>query len=335
MALEEGVKWLEKLEKEVKDFPWEPNLESRQQYAYGLFLEHPEYMMAEMGTPHFFDELTPEGRLVRFGEYIGEKRLCAKIENDLKRHLGPDAMEIFNKEIPDQDAFVKALSSASWNEMGVRWKTVLKIALAVGCAAAVIAGTVFSGGLALGIPLLVMGVSGLIWIAFTDGAAFKSQWESGEIRKRDKFLVGLSIALSVVALGTLIAFTVLSGGAPLYIAGIIFAAGWLLINAKAAHLVVDNQRRPWKYQKEVTVKAFRKFLETNYSQEELQTICGKISLADQNGIGELNVNDDVKKAAEAWEKHLEKLRELSLDLAMERLAEVSDRLQSAQIDVAI
>lgn len=145
MALEEGVKWLEKLEKEVKDFPWEPNLESRQQYVYGLFLEHPEYMMAEMGIPHYFDELTPEGRLVRFGEYIGEKRLCAKIENDLKRQLGPDAMEIFNQETPDQDAFVKALSSAGWNEMGVRWKTVLKIALAVGCAAAVIAGTIFSG----------------------------------------------------------------------------------------------------------------------------------------------------------------------------------------------
>ncbi len=83
-------------------------------------------------------------------------------------------MEIFNQETPDQDAFVKALSSAGWNEMGVRWKTVLKIALAVGCAAAVIAGTIFSGGLALGIPLLIMGVSGLVWIAFTDGAAFKA-----------------------------------------------------------------------------------------------------------------------------------------------------------------
>lgn len=305
MALEEGAGWLEKLEKEVEEFPWKPTDESRRDHAYMLFRNNPEFMMAEMGKPTGFDKLTPEGKMVRFGRFIGEKRLAAKIENDLTRQLGPDAMEAFNKETPDNNAFVAALKSASWSEWGIRWKTVTKIALSVVCAAAVIGGSFFSGGLALGIPLLILGVTGLLWIALTDGAAFMSQWKSGEMSKWDKFLVGFSTLLNLIAIGTLIYFTILSGGAPIYIAMVIFAAAWLIVNGYALYLMVDNQKHPWKYQKEVTVQAFEKFLKTKPSDEELKKVYEKMSLANRVGIkDELLACGAPEKAVKNWKNIL-------------------------------
>jgi hypothetical protein len=324
MVLEEGASWLKKLEKEGKEFPWKPTDESRRDHAYMLFRNNPEFMMAEMGKPIGFDNMSPEGKMVRFGQYIGEKRLAAKIENELTRQLGPDAMEVFNQETPDQSAFVAALKSADWSELGIRWKTVAKIVLSVVCAAAVIGGSFFSGGLALGIPLLILGVTGLLWIALTDGAAFMSQWKLGEIRKWDKFLVVFSILLNLVAIGTLTAFTVLSGGTPIYIAGIIFTAAWLIINGYALYLMIDNQKQPWKYQKEVTVQAFRKFLETKPSVKEQQEIYNKMSLANRAGISKVQGSAPLEKAAELWEKHLNELRVRSLEMLRKRLTEASE-----------
>ncbi len=323
MALQEGVVWLEKLEKEVKDFSWDPTDESRREHVYALFRNNPKFMMAEMGVPKGFEKLTPEGRIVRFGRFIGLKRLSAKIENDLKRQLGSEVLEAFDQKTPDPAALVKALKSAHWSEWGVRWKTVAKIVLGVACAAGIIAGTVFTGGLALGIPLLVLGVAGAVWIALTDGAAFKTQVETGQVRKWDTFLIWFSVALSVIAIGTLIAFTVLSGGAPLYIAGIIFAAGWLIINGYALHVM----KNPWKYQKEVTVQVFRKFLETQRSNEEIEKVKNKLSLPDRERIEKIRATSgSYKAAAEVWEKHLKELREESLEILVERLDEVSEVL---------
>lgn len=325
MALEEGAVWLEKLEKEFETFPWDKTDESRRDHAYMLFRNNPEFMMAEMGNPPGFDKLTPEGKMVRFGRFIGEKRLAAKIENDLIRQLGPDAMEVFDKEAPDNSAFVAALKSASWSEWGVRWKTVTKIALSVVCAAAVIGGSFFSGGLALGIPLLILGVTGLLWIALTDGAAFMSQWKSGEMSKWDKFLVGFSIMLDLIAIGTLIYFTILSGGAPIYIAMVVFAIAWLIVNGYALYSMVDNQTHPWKYQKEVTVQAFEKFLKTKPSEEEKLAIYNKMSLENRAGIPkELLYSSRLEKAMTDWKKHLEDLRAESLAILMERLTQASE-----------
>jgi hypothetical protein len=336
MALQEGAKWLEKLEKEVEEFPWDPTEESRRDHAYLLFRDNPEFMLAEMGVPKGYDQKTAEGRIASFGRFVGQKRLAAKIESDLKRQLGPEAFEAFNKENPDVAVFTKALTSANWSEWGVRWKTVAKIVLAVACAVGVIAGTVFSGGLALGIPLLILGAAGLLWIVLTDGTAFMNQWNSGEVSKRDKFLVYFSIALSVIALATLIAFTVLSGGAILYIAGVIFATAWLMINARALYVTVDNEKHPWKYQKELTVQAYRQFLETKYTEGEHEKIYAKMSLANRIGIEQARVNaETVKKAAEVWQEHLDDLRKEGVAILMERLEEASEVVHRLQNVVAI
>lgn len=315
MALQEGATWLEKLEKKVKDFPWEPTDESRRAHVCRLFLDHPEYLMAEMGMPIGFEKMSPEGRLIRFGSYVGEKRLAAALVNELKRQLGTEAVEVFNQENPDRAAFEKALKSAHWSEWGVRWKMVLKLGLAVVSAAAMILGTLATGGLAVAIPLLILGVAGLVWIFLADGKAFLSQWFTGEVRKWDKFLVGFSVALSLISLGVLIAFTVLSGGAPLYIAGLIFAIGWLIINIYSGRMLIDSQNNPWKYQKQISIETYQRFLKTKHSEEERVQVWNKLSKADQEFITEHGI--------ESWER----LKEESHQTLMAHLKEASRIVQ--------
>jgi|GEM_PF-2566810 len=324
MALQEGERWLKKLEKEVKDPSWEPNSDSRREHAYHLMYNHPEYMMAEMGITGDFAKAAPEEKIRRFGLYIGRKRLAAKIENDLKGALGSEAIKAFNAFNQKPADFTEALSSADWGKWGPRTKAVLKIVLAVASAAAMIVATIGTGGLAVAIPLVVLGVVGLVWlVAGGDGAAFIAQLRSGEISKRDKILILLSTVLSVIALGALIALTVLSGGALIYIAGVVFALGWLTINMISGSILLDHQNNPWKYQKEVTVAAFRKFLEKQRTEKEIQEIYDKMSLENRAGIkAELATSGTLQKAAESWENFLQDLRAESLDLLKERLENV-------------
>lgn len=277
-------------------------------------------MMAKVDKPYGFDQLKPMGKVIAFGRFIGEKRLAAKIGNDLKRQLGPEAFEAFIKG--DRAEFEKGLKSARWSEWGVRWKTVLKIGLAIASAAAMIAGVVCTGGLALSVVLLVLGVIGLLWIVFFDGAAFKAQWESGKVGKWDKFVVGLSVVLSAISLGALIAFTVLSGGAPLFVAGVIFAATWMVITLRTGYKMVDNVRHPWKYRAKISVKVFRKFLETKPSKDEIEMVLLKMPLEKRKVIQRYAL-EDIEEMAQIFEENLRARKQEGLDQLMDRVAEAS------------
>ncbi len=325
LALEEGANWLEKLEKENLPHAWKPTLESRQEHARQLFLDHPEYMMSEMGETEGFNQLSPEGKIIRFGRFIAAKRLCTHLENELVRLLGPGAVEAANKN--DPVAFEKALKSADWSQWGVRWKTVFKICAALTGLSAIVAGTILTGGLALGIPLLVLGVIGIIWIALGDGSLLKSQWESGEIRKRDKFLIFFSMALSVAAMASLITMTVISGGLPLYIAGIVFTAAWLIINGRAVVGLINSQRHPWDFQKEPTIKAFRQLVKTNPSSEKIKEIQEKMSAFNQNGLNELKKTHIWKEAARILEEQVEEIKATSFRNLREHLTLASERVE--------
>jgi hypothetical protein len=321
LALEEGVKWLEKLEKDIDDQPWKPTLESRKEHVRQLFLTNPRLMMAEMGYRGYFDHFEPEQIILAFGHFIAAKRLCTRIENDLSRLLGPEAIEAANKN--DPVAFDKALKSVDWSAWGTRTKAVLKIVLAVAGASAIIAGTVFSGGLALAIPLLVLGVIGILWIVLIDGSLFKAQWESGEVSKRDKVLIYLSVALSVLALAGIAAMTVATGGATLYVAGLVFAAAWLVINGRALVGMVNSQKHPWDYQKVPTIEAFRKLVRTNPSEEKIQEILLKMSEFDQEGLMEKRQHNSWKKAARVWEEHIHEIKDRNLQMLKDGLEEAS------------
>jgi hypothetical protein len=316
IALTEGAAWLEKLEKEAESrdetVPWKPTLESRKDYARQLFLNRPEWMMGQMGVTANFGELGPQGKLVRFGRFIAAQRLCAKIENDFERLLGSEAVEAAKKNDPVE--FKKALESANWSHWGPQWKTVLKLGLAIVAASALITGTILTGGIPLGILLLLFGVSGIIWIILSDGSLFKSAWESGDVRKRDKFLVYLSVALSIAAIGGLITMSVLSGGVPLYLASLVLATSWLVVNGRAMFCMIDSQRRAWEYQKQPTLKAFRQLTKTQPSAEKVQEILGKMSSFNQNGLNQkMSKHNNWEAAARAWKKHVRKLEDQSFN----------------------
>ncbi|MBS0647879.1 MAG: hypothetical protein JSS10_01485 [Verrucomicrobia bacterium] len=312
MALEEGAAWLEKIEKE-NEVPWKPTLESRKEYVRELFRQNPAWMMSQMGVTLHFENLSPEQKLVRFGRFIADQRRCAKVENDLERLLGPEALEAARKQ--DPAAFKKALETASWNAWGPQWKTTLKLGLALVGVAALIAGTVLTGGVPLGVLLLLFGVSGIIWIILSDGSLFKTQWQSGEMRKRDKFLIYFSTVLSLVAMGGLITLTALSGGITIYAASLVLAAAWLVVNSRALYSMIDSQRRPWEYQKQPTLQAFHKFTKTRPSGEKIQEILVKMSDFNRKGLEQKEAAEkDWEKAAQAWKKHVRRLERRSLSL---------------------
>lgn len=317
IALEEGAAWLEKLEIEAKTrnekVSWNPDLESRKEYARELFLTHPEWMTGQMGKTVNFDKFSPEGKLVHFGRFMASQRLCAKIENDLERFLGPDVLEAAKKNDPAE--LKKALEATNWSHWSPQWKTVIKLGLAIVGISALIAGTVLTGGIPLGVLLLLFGVSGIIWIILSDGSLLKSAWESGEIRKRDKFLIYFSMVLSIAAIGGLITLSVMSGGVPLYLASLVLASAWLVANGRAMYSMIDSQRRPWEYQKQPTLKAFRKLTKTEPSAEKIQEILNKMSSFNQDGLREkVNETNNWKKAAKAWKKHVRQLEAESLQL---------------------
>lgn len=311
MALEEGAAWLEKIEKE-HEVPWEATLEGRKEYAKELFQQNPHWMMSQMGVTLNFDSLNPEQKLVRFGRFIADQRKCAKIENDLERLLGPDALEAARKN--DPAAFKKALEAASWSTWGPQWKTALKLGLALVGISALILGTFMTGGIPLGVLLLISGISGIIWIILSDGSLFKTQWQSGEMRKRDKFLIYFSAALSLVALSGLITLTALSGGLTIYAASLILTTAWLIVNGRALYSMIDSQRRPWEYQKQPTLKAFRKLIKTEPSKEKIEEIVSKMSAFDQEGLRKAAENQSWKKASKMWKRHVRRLEDRSLSL---------------------
>jgi len=311
IALEEGAAWLEKLEKETKTAPWSSDLEGRKEYARELFLNHPEWMTGQMGETAHFKQLGPEGKLIHFGRFIAQQRLCAKIENDLERLLGTDALEAAKKN--DPAALKKALEATNWTSWGAQWKTILKLGLAIVGVSALIAGTILTGGIPLGVLLLLFGISGIIWIVLSDGSLFKSAWESGETRKRDKFLIYLSTALSIAAIGGLITLSVLSGGVPLYLASLVLASAWLVVNGRAMFSLIDSQRRCWEYQKQPTLKAFRKLTKREPTGEKIQEILNKMSSFNQEGLRrKVHKHQNWEAASRAWKKHVRKLERNSL-----------------------
>jgi hypothetical protein len=279
-------------------------------------------MMGEMGQTRNWDQYDDEGRIIRFGVFIAEKRLRAKVEKDLEIALGPDALTAVKKN--DNDALVKALQSADWSHWGIRWQTTIQIALAVVGAAAAVAGIVLTGGIPLGVLLLLCGIGGVICIIISDGSLFKSQWEIGEVRKSDKFLVCFSLVMSVVAVVGLIVLSAATGGLPLYLASLILSTAWLVVNVRAFYSLVDSQRRPWEYKKIVTAEVFDRMVKTKPSAKKIQKTLAKMSIVDQKGLkAALPEDDSWETAAEVWKRHLEDLKAKSFDKFMEEMRQVA------------
>ena len=182
---------------------------------------------------------------------------------------------------------------------------------------AMIAGMVLTGGVALGVILTLYGISALVWIATGDAQAFKAQWESGEFKKRDKWILITSVVLSVVAVGSLIAMSVLSGGAPIYLCSLILVAAWLVTNGRALYCLYQREVRPWEYAAVITPEHFRKLTQTEASEEQIEQVLNQMEPIHQKGIRERFTN--WKKAALNWEEEMKRRQEVGFARLLERI----------------
>jgi hypothetical protein len=291
IGIEEGALWLKKIAKEARknNLPvhWDESEEALKTLSK-------EFLLKAVG----------EDNLVLFGLMIAEKKLYALKEAVLTRELGSDAIAAAKENNPVK--FKEALEATSWTRWGPRVKAVIKLVLIATAAAAIIAGTIMSGGVALGVLTLLFGISGVIWIILDDGAALKDQIASGNVGKWDKFTVVAALVTSVIAISGLIAVSVLTGGLPLYIGSMILVTAWLLINCRSAYNLIKYQQKPWEYLKVPTVRAFSKLVETQPSADKIQETLVKMSEHNRTGLRrEVDRTRNWVQAARDWEDRLQ------------------------------
>ena len=310
IAVEEGALWLEKVVKEVekqgKEVDWDP---SDPEFVRRFLSANPEYMQSKMGVLPEFMQRFGTHELARFGMWMAEERLLAKLEVGYSRLLGADAIAAFKAK--DGEKFKELLVSPSWQN------GVIKLGLCLIGLVAMIAGMVLTGGVALGVILTLYGISALVWIATGDAQAFKAQWESGEFKKRDKWILITSVVLSVVAVGSLIAMSVLSGGAPIYLCSLILVAAWLVTNGRALYCLYQREVRPWEYAAVITPEHFRKLTQTEASEEQIEQVLNQMEPIHQKGIRERFTN--WKKAALNWEEEMKRRQEVGFARLLERI----------------
>jgi len=317
IAIEEGALWLEKVAKAAKKEGKEVNWDlSDKSFVRAFLLANPEYMQNRMGQQPEYMKQYGTNELACFGKFMAEERLKAKLEVGYGRLLGADAIEAF--KMGDREKFTELLQSPSWK------KDVIKLTLALVGLAATIVGTVLTGGVGLAVVLTLYGISGLVWILLCDGQAFKDQWESGELKKRDKWILIASVALSVIAFGGLIAMSVFSGGAPIYLCALILTTAWLITNARALYSLYQRETHPWDYVKVVTPEHFRRLIQTKASQEKINAVLKKMSQMHQKGIKDLfDKHTSWAKAAVLWEAEMKRRHQ-------DGFAKLLDRINQAR-----
>lgn len=310
LALDAGVRWLGKVAEEAKKNGIELNFQDPALAFEHYIQRHPEMIENLLGRCPI--RLTPKEELIRLGRYLAIQNECAKFEAECQRKLGSKAVEALKTQ--DTSQIKEALSA---NEGVI---LAIKVALAVVGFAALIAATLFTGGLGLGIVLGLYGLGGLISIYLEDWGALKEHLEKGELRKRDRLFIYFSTILSFLAMIGLVTISVISGGALIYLGGLILTSAWLIINLRACTMVVGYNLRPWMTQ-QPTIKAFRMLLGTGPSQEVIQSVLEKMSIEHQAAVSRIlkdhtDVNQVVqalKKLEEAIDKHHQEDRQRLLD----------------------
>lgn len=273
LALDAGARWLERVAKEAKQNG--KKLEFKDpRVAFERYIQlHPEVIESLLGKCPV--ELTWEGELVRLGQYLAIQNECAKFEADCERKLGSKTVEALKTQ--DTAKVKEALTSKEGMYLAV------KIGLAVIGLVTSVTALVLTGGVGLAVMLVLYGIGALIAIYLEDWGALKEQLETTELSKKDRFFIYFSTCLSVLAVGGLIASAVLSGGATAYLAALILTSAWLIINLRSMVVVWKHDSHPWMA-RQPTIAAFRALLQTQPSQELLQTVFQKMSKEDQETI---------------------------------------------------
>lgn len=303
LALQAGARWIEKVEQASGG---RLSIGDKRAAFKTYIVNNPQVIRDLIGN--FGPKLTGKGELIRFGKYMAYQNECAKFEAECMRKLGRDAVEAM--KAGDTEALKKALEFPEW--VG----PVIKIGFAVIGLAAVIAMTVFLTGSPMGVFLIVAGIAALAMIYISDAKELKEHLLSGEFKKRDRYFIYFTLALSVVAFAGVLAITIASGGMAPFVGSLILSAAWLGVNGYSAYSLWRYDHRRWEVQKMVDLRSYRKFLETNPTEEEIKRIKLKLSEKDREYINSLkNALEELR----AREEEIQKAHEQEIDNLIEAL----------------
>ena len=278
LALEEGDKWLTKLEKDWKTLGLDSlnvSKEKRKQLIKDLFLKN-EAMATFTGIP----DKRGQQLIIAFGEKLMTQRLRAAAEQKLSRTIGQDIIDKYNNSA-EKITKIEVMREIDKGMDKNRWLIFLGLLGVVICVAAL----VFTGGLgALAVALLFV-LSAVLWIYGWDGNRLIQQWNGEQTGKFDKAMLIFSTLLNIVAVvGTIVGMIVITGGIALVPLVLLVLVGlfWAVVNARGIYTYARHSMRPWEYEKVVTLNSFHKLTQKEVLDEEIEKYFKKMSQADQN-----------------------------------------------------
>ena len=277
LALEEGDKWLAKLEKNWKTLRLDPlnvSKEKRNQLVKDLFLKNDD--MAKFTG---ISDKRGQELIVAFGKKLMTQRLRAGAEQKLSRTIDQGIIDKYNNTT-DQITKIEVMSEIDKGMDKNRWLIFLGLLGVLICIAAI----VFTGGLAALAVSLLFVLSAVLWIYGWDGNRLTQQWNGEQTGKLDKAMLIFSTLLNIIAVvGTIVGMIVFTGGIALIPLILLITVGlfWMVVNARGIYTYARHSNSPWEFEKVVTLNSFHKLTQKEDRDEEIEKYFRKMSQTDQ------------------------------------------------------
>ncbi len=278
LALEEGEKWLTKLEKDWKTLGLEPlsvSKEKRKQLIKDLFLKNDD--MAKFTG---ISDKRGQDLIIAFGKKLMTERLRAGAEQKLSRTIGQSIIDKYNTTT-EQITKMEVMNEIDKGMDKNRWLIFLGVLGVLICIAAI----VFTGGIAALAVSMLFVLSAVLWIYGWDGNRLIQQWNGEQTGKFDKAMLIFSTFLNIVAVvGTIVGMIIFTGGIALIPLVLLVLVGlfWAVVNVRGIYTYARHSSRPWEYEKVVTLNSFHKLTQKEVRDEEIEKYFKKMSQADQN-----------------------------------------------------
>jgi hypothetical protein len=270
LALESGVKWLEKLSKADTELGKILGGRDTKEAFRQLVERDPTIITDQIGKSKIHPDKTNINHILTlYGTYVLEQNESAKFEAACARQLGSKIIEAI--KAGDNDKIKEA----------VNYKDSLvligKIAIAAISLTALIVGTIFTGGAPLAVLLILAAVGGVGLILLGDVKLLAEHLTTSEFKNRDRIFTILSLVASILTVAALVTLTVLTGGTA-FLVGLVLASIWVGINIYTTGKLWQFDHRKWDALKEVDPETFKKFINTGPTQEQITAIKAKMSV---------------------------------------------------------
>lgn len=277
LALEEGEKWLSKLEKDWKSLGLEPiniGKKERKELVKQLLLQH-EKMGLFMGIPG----KKGQDLMIALGQKLMTERLRAREEQKLSRVLGQAIIDKYKNTTEDVSK-KEVLAEIDKGITKSKWLILLGI-IGVICA---VCATIFTAGWGALFVALIFVLSAVLWAYGWDRHRLMNQWNGQETGKFDKVMLIFSSLLNTVAVaGTIAGMVIFSGGIALVPLLLLIGVGlfWCVVNARGWYILARHTNRPWEYEKVVTLKSFHQLVQQETDAQKIDGFFQKMSPSDK------------------------------------------------------